>query len=130
MSETTLQGGMLAGIVLGASGLGLSILLSVKVTDMRADVDELQDRSAGAWAEPPIPAAIREFAEAKTDPAIPVVATARRSTQRTDTEENDMPRQIEQAKLEAEREPETELREFARTDGSARTFQFRKDTTE
>jgi hypothetical protein len=127
MSDTLMQAGMLAGIVLGAAGFCLGVYAATQVSGLVGRVEHLEAREE---LTPIIPAAIREFAEAKTDPAIPVVvATARRSTDtrptpypRTDTEENDMPRQLEAAKLESER---VESRQFISTAGEPRFFNFK-----
>jgi hypothetical protein len=127
MSDTLMQAGMLAGIVLGAGGLGIALIALTKVALLQSRVEHLEERQDST---PLVPAAIREFAEAPTDPEIPVVvATARRSTDtrptpypRTDTEENDMPRQLEAAKLESER---VESRQFISTAGEPRFFNFK-----
>lgn len=94
MSDTVMQAGMLAGMVLGGGGFCLGVWAAVQVSGMKERVDVLDDAAT--------PSPLSELAEAVTDPTgWPAVKPSPRP--RTDTEESDMPRQIEEAKLQAER---------------------------
>lgn len=111
MSETLRDFGVASAIVLGLAAFGIAGACFIRISLLTPRVDVLEDKATPSFAE--------ELSEAKTDPEIPAV--------RTDTDGNGMPLALEQAKLEAER---VEHREFVRSDGSTRTFEFRKPPEE
>lgn len=135
MTDTLRDFGTAAAIVLGSAGFLIASAAFVRISNMSPRVDLMEDKLTPSFAEEhrrsDARQAVREFADADTDPKIPVVvdrpSPVPRDPERTDTEENDMPRQLEQAKLEAERDPvESEWREFKRADGTTARFRVRQ----
>jgi hypothetical protein len=136
-AEGMLAWGTVSAIVLALGSIIIAGTLAFQVSRMKDQWESLVDENTPSFRETERRSeareAIAEFAEADTDTAIPVVEEPTRAAPRpspvprTDTEENDMPRQIEAAKLEAERDPiTTEWREFKRADGSVMKFQVRQ----
>lgn len=145
-AESMLAWGTVSAIILALGALVVGFTLAFQVARMRDQLETLVDDATPSFSalersegvpRREVPEAIAEFAEADTDPNIPPVTEPSMPAvkprpkpspgPRTDTEETDMPRQIEAAKLEAERDPiGTEWREFKKSDGTVMRFQVRK----
>lgn len=132
MSEALRDFGVVSAVVLGLAGLGIGSAAFIRIGVMQGHMDEVVDKATPSFAEEhqerraDVVEAVREFADADTDPKIPIIGTARRPTERTDTVENDMPAKLAQATMEAEQTvAETAWREFVKPDGTTVRFQVR-----